>query len=129
LRPGRHQGEGLRYLLLMSLRSKDWNEFAKPGAPHLDFVITVCDKAASEVCPAWPGQPMTAHWGIEDPAAVEGADIQKEAAFVTAARYLKNRISAFTNLPLRSLDRLALNARLREIGKLEGATNPRPQVA
>ena len=111
------------------LRSKSWDEFAAPGAPAMDFVFTVCDTAAAETCPVWPGQPMTAHWGIEDPAAVEGTDIQKEAAFVLAARYLKNWISIFTNLPIKSLDKMALNAKLREIGQLEGATKPRPQVA
>ena len=111
------------------LRSKSWDEFAAPGAPVMDFVFTVCDDAANEACPVWPGQPMTAHWGIEDPAAVEGTDIQKEAAFVLAARYLKNRISIFANLPIRSLDRLSLSAKLREIGTLEGATKPRPEVA
>jgi protein-tyrosine-phosphatase len=111
-----------------SLRSKSWDEFAGPGAPVMDFVFTVCDTAA-ETCPIWPGQPMTAHWGIEDPAAVDGTDIQKEAAFVLAARYLKNRISIFTSLPIRSLDKLSLNAKLREIGTLKGATRPRPEVA
>jgi len=111
------------------LRSKSWDEFAAPGAPAMDFVFTVCDTAAAETCPVWPGQPMTAHWGIEDPAAVEGTDIQKEAAFVLATRYLRNRISIFANLPIRSLDRMALNTTLREIGQLEGATKPRPQVA
>jgi hypothetical protein len=100
-----------------------------PGAPVMDFVFTVCDTAAAEPCPVWPGQPMTAHWGIEDPAVVEGTDIQKEAAFVLAARYLRNRISIFANLPIRSLDKMALNAKLREIGQLEGATKPRPRVA
>jgi arsenate reductase (thioredoxin) len=110
------------------LRSKDWNEFAAPGAPALDFAFTVCDNAAGEVCPVWPGQPMTAHWGIEDPAIVEGTNIQKEAAFVLAARYLKNRISVFTNLPIKGLDRLSLTAKLREIGTLEGATKARPEV-
>ena len=110
-------------------RSKSWDEFAAPGAPVMDFVFTVCDSAAGEACPVWPGQPMTAHWGIEDPAIVEGTDIQKEAAFVLAARYLKNRISIFTNLRLKSLDQLSLNAKLREIGTLEGATKPRPGVA
>jgi arsenate reductase len=110
------------------LRSKDWNEFAAPGAPALDFVFTVCDNAAGEVCPVWPGQPMTAHWGIEDPAIVEGTNIQKEAAFVLAARYLKNRISVFTNLPIKGLNRLSLAAKLREIGTLEGATKARPEV-
>jgi arsenate reductase (thioredoxin) len=111
------------------LRSKSWEEFAASGAPVMDFVFTVCDTAAAETCPVWPGQPMTAHWGIEDPAAIEGSDIQKEAAFVLAARYLKNRISIFASLPIRSLDRMALNAKLREIGALEGATKPRPEVA
>jgi len=110
-------------------RSKSWDEFAAPDAPVMDFVFTVCDNAAAEVCPIWPGQPMTAHWGIEDPAAVQGTAIQKEAAFVLAARYLKNRISIFTSLPIKSLDKMALNAKLREIGQLEGATKPRPQVA
>jgi arsenate reductase (thioredoxin) len=113
----------------VGLRSKSWDEFAVPGAPEMDFVFTVCDTAAAETCPVWPGQPMTAHWGIEDPAAVEGTDIQKEAAFVLAARYLRNRILAFASLPIRSLDRMALNAKLREIGQLEGATKRRPEVA
>ena len=106
------------------LRSKSWDEFAQPGAPLLDFVFTVCDSAAGETCPLWPGQPMTAHWGIEDPAAVEGTDIQKEAAFVLAARYLKNRINAFVNLPFKSIDQLSLKKQLSEIGALEGATKP-----
>jgi protein-tyrosine-phosphatase len=110
-------------------RSKSWDEFAVPGAPVMDFVFTVCDTAAAEVCPVWPGQPMTAHWGIEDPAAVEGTDIQKEAAFVLATRYLKNRISIFRSLLIRSLDKMSLNAKLREIGQLEGASKPRPEVA
>jgi len=104
------------------LRSKGWDEFAAPGAPVMDFVFTVCDTAAAEVCPVWPGQPMTAHWGIEDPATVEGTDIQKEAAFVLATKYLRNRISIFVSLPIRSLDKMALNAKLREIGGMEGAT-------
>jgi arsenate reductase (thioredoxin) len=111
------------------LRSKGWEEFAAPGAPEMDFVFTVCDNAAGEACPVWPGQPMTAHWGIEDPAAVEGTDIQKEAAFVLAARYLENRISVFTNLPLKSLDKLSIAAQVREIGKMPGASKPRPEVA
>jgi len=111
------------------LRSKNWEEFSQPGAPTMDFVFTLCDAAASETCPVWPGQPMTAHWGIEDPAAVEGTDLQKEAAFVAAGRYVKNRISAFINLPIKSLDKLSLTAKLREIGTLEGATKPRPEVA
>jgi arsenate reductase (thioredoxin) len=104
------------------LRSKNWAEFAKPDAPVMDFVFTVCDNAAGESCPVWPGQPMTAHWGIEDPAAVEGTDVEKEAAFVKSMRYLKNRINAFSNLPLSSIDRLALGTKLRDIGRLEGAT-------
>ena len=111
------------------LRSKSWDEFATSGAPIMDFVFTVCDTAAAETCPVWPGQPMTAHWGIEDPAAVAGTDIQKEAAFVLAARYLRNRITIFASLPLKSLDKLSLNAKLREIGALDGATKPRPEVA
>ncbi len=111
------------------LRSKDWEEFSVPGAPTMDFVFTLCDDAAREACPVWPGQPMTAHWGIEDPAAVEGTDIRKEAAFVAAARYVKNRISVFANLPIKSLDKLSLTAKLNEIGTLEGATKPRSEVA
>ena len=111
------------------LRSKPWDEFAAPGAHVMDFVFTVCDAAAGEACPVWPGQPMTAHWGVEDPAAVEGTDLRKEAAFVLAARYLKNRISAFVNLPLKSIDQLSLNKKLNEIGALEGATQLRPEVS
>jgi arsenate reductase len=109
-------------------RSKSWEEFSGPDAPPLDFVFTVCDNAAGEVCPVWPGQPMTAHWGIEDPAAAEGSDIQKEAAFVAAFRFLKNRISLFTALPVQNLDAMSLRAKLLEIGQSEGATNPRPSV-
>lgn len=110
-------------------RSKSWEEFASPDAPAMDFVFTVCDNAAGEACPVWPGQPMTAHWGIEDPAAVEGTDIKKEAAFVAAFRYLKNRISIFIALPITSLDRMTLGSKLVEIGKLQGATKPRPSAA
>jgi arsenate reductase (thioredoxin) len=110
------------------MRSKSWEEFAAPDAPVMDFVFTVCDNAAGESCPVWPGQPMTAHWGIEDPAAVEGTDIQKEAAFVAAFRYLKNRISIFTSLPLRSIDRFSLGTKLREIGRSEGASLPHPKA-
>jgi arsenate reductase len=106
-----------------NLRSKSWEEFARPGAPAMDFVFTVCDNAAGESCPVWPGQPMTAHWGIEDPAEVGGTDLQKEAAFVAALRYLKNRIAIFTSLPLGSIDRLSLGTRLRDIGRTEGATS------
>jgi protein-tyrosine-phosphatase len=109
-------------------RSKSWDEFAGADAPEMDFVFTVCDSAAGEACPFWPGQPMTAHWGIEDPAAVEGTDIQKEAAFVSAFKYLRNRISVFTNLPLRSIDAMTLGTRLREIGQMDGATFPAPKA-
>ncbi|WLA62970.1 arsenate reductase ArsC [Bradyrhizobium diazoefficiens] len=109
-------------------RSKSWLEFAAPDAPVMDFVFTVCDNAAGEACPIWPGQPMTAHWGIEDPAAAEGTDLEKQAAFVTAFRYLKNRIDTFVNLPLRSIDRLSLGTKLREIGRAEGAACPAPRA-
>jgi arsenate reductase len=105
------------------LCSKSWVEFVRPNAPVMDFVFTVCDNAAGETCPKWPGQPMTAHWGIEDPAAVEGTNIEKEAAFVAAFRYLKNRIALFTSLPLESIDHLSLGTRLRDIGRTEGATS------
>jgi arsenate reductase len=105
-------------------RSKSWDEFAGEGAPKMDFVFTVCDNAAGEACPYWPGQPMTAHWGVEDPAAVEGSDIEKERAFVTAFRYLRNRISAFVAIPVERLDRLTLSGQLKEIGRMEGATGP-----
>ena len=99
------------------LRSKSWDEFAEPGAPHLDFVFTVCDNAASEVCPIWPGQPMTAHWGVPDPAAAEGTEAERHLAFADAYRMLNNRISVFASLPIRSLDRLGLQKRLDEIGR------------
>jgi len=99
------------------LRSKDWNEFASPGAPVMDFVFTVCDTAAKEVCPVWPGQPMTAHWGQPDPAAVEGTEAQKRQAFVDAFTALKTRISIFVSLPMDKLDRLAIKKKLDEIGK------------
>ena len=99
------------------------------GAPEMDFVVTVCDNAAGETCPFWPGQPMTAHWGIEDPAAVEGTEIEKERAFVTALRYLRNRIAAFTALPVKSLDEVSLQSQLREIGQSEGSPSPRQGVA
>jgi arsenate reductase len=99
------------------LRSKSWDEFAAPGAPKLDFVFTVCDNAAGESCPYWPGQPMTAHWGVEDPAAVQGTETEKWLAFRTAFRELENRIKVFTALPIRTLDRAKLQARLNEIGR------------
>ncbi len=104
-------------------RSKSWDEFATPDAPVMDFVFTVCDNAAGEACPVWPGQPVTAHWGIEDPAAVEGSDIDKERAFVQAFKYLKNRISTFLALPMQSLDEVSLTHRIREIGELPGASS------
>ena len=99
------------------LRSKSWNEFSTPDSPLLDFVFTVCDNAAGEVCPLWPGQPMTAHWGVADPAAVTGDDAQKMLAFRTALRELENRIKIFMNLPIRSLDKIRLQGKLDEIGK------------
>jgi protein-tyrosine-phosphatase len=111
------------------MRSKSWDEFAAPDAPKMDFVFTVCDSAAGEACPVLPGQPMTAHWGIEDPAAVEGSNIERKKAFVTALRYLRNRIAAFVNLPLASLDEMSLGKQLREIGRREGASIRRPDVA
>ncbi len=100
------------------LRSKSWDEFAAPGAPPLDFVFTVCDNAAGEQCPFWPGQPMTAHWGVEDPAAVEGTDTEKWLAFRKVFRELENRIKIFVNLRISSLDRLSLQNRLTEIGSM-----------
>jgi protein-tyrosine-phosphatase len=99
------------------LRSKSWDEFAEPGAPQLDFVFTVCDNAAGEVCPVWPGQPMTAHWGLPDPAAVEGNEAERRLAFAETLRMLNNRIGVFVNLPLRSLDKLSLQTRLNAIGR------------
>jgi arsenate reductase len=98
------------------LRSKSWNEFAETGAPSLDFVFTVCDGAAGELCPVWPGQPMTAHWGVADPAGVEGGDDAQRAAFADASRILLARIRMFTSLPLQKLDRLSLRRRLDAIG-------------
>ena len=100
-----------------ALRSKSWNEFAVPGAPVMDFVFTVCDQAAGESCPLWPGQPMTAHWGVDDPAKVEGTDEEQRKAFMRAFSALSTRINLFLNLPLAKLDRLALKKRLAEIGK------------
>lgn len=111
------------------LRSKAWDEFAVPGSPELDFVFTVCDNAAGEACPVWPGQPMTAHWGLEDPAAVDGNDAEKRIAFATTLRQMKLRIAAFTALPVESLERLSLSAKLAEIGQMEGSTARRPDVA
>ena|SRR5437899_1348962 len=104
-------------LPIVGLRSKSWEEFAKPGAPKMDFVFTVCDNAAQEVCPVWPGQPMTAHWGVEDPAAVTGSDDEKRKAFRNAFMLLERRISLLLSLPLASLDNLAIKRELDEIGK------------
>jgi arsenate reductase len=103
-------------------RSKSWSEFAWPGAPALDFVFTVCDNAADETCPVWPGQPMTAHWGIPDPAEATGSPAEVALAFRDAYRMLHQRIETFAALPIRSLDALSLQQRLREIGRLDGAT-------
>jgi arsenate reductase (thioredoxin) len=103
-------------------RSKSWSEFAKPGAPLLDFVFTVCDNAARESCPVWPGQPMTAHWGVPDPAEAKGNPAEIALAFKDAYRMLNQRIGIFTALPLRSLDQLSLQKKLREIGRMQGAT-------
>lgn len=100
------------------LRSKSWDEFAGPGAPPVDFVFTVCDQAAGEACPFWPGQPMTAHWGIADPAAVEGSDEAKRRAFFKAYNELHQRLSLFVSLPIERLDRMTLKARLEEIGRI-----------
>ena len=110
------------------MRSKSWLEFAASGAPVMDFVFTVCDNAAGEACPIWPGQPVTAHWGIEDPAAVEGTDLEKRAAFLTAFRYMKNRIGGFISLPLGSIDKLSLGTKLRDIGRFDGATFSTPKA-
>ena len=99
------------------LRSKSWNEFAAQGAPQRDFVFTVCDNARGEVCPIWPGQPMTAHWGMPDPAAVEGNEAERRLAFAETLRMLNNRVGAFVNLPLKSLDKLSLQQRIDEIGR------------
>ncbi|MFC3098381.1 arsenate reductase ArsC [Alteraurantiacibacter palmitatis] len=111
------------------LRSKSWEEFSQPDASHMDFVFTVCDDAAGETCPVWPGHPMTAHWGIEDPSHVEGTDIERERAFVTALRYLENRIKLFLALPIAALEAKALGAKLREIGHAEGSTARRGDAA
>lgn len=103
-------------LPIEGLRSKDWEEFARPGAPQIDFVFTVCDNAAGEVCPVWPGRPMTAHWGIPDPAAVEGSDDNKRKAFFLAYNQLSKRLSLFVNLPLERLDNMTLQQQLKDIG-------------
>jgi arsenate reductase (thioredoxin) len=114
--------QGLGYDLA-GLRSKSWLEFARPGAPALDFVFTVCDNAAGETCPLWPGQPMTAHWGVPDPAAATGSAAEIATAFNDTYRMLNQRIAVFTALPIRSLDQLSLQRRLVEIGRMESATS------
>ena len=111
------------------LRSKSWQEFTRPDAPVMEFVFTVCDNAAGEACPIWPGQPMTAHWRIEDPADVEGTDILKEAAFVEAFRLLNNRITIFTSLPMGSINQLSLGKQLRDIGRIDGATSSQEKAS
>jgi arsenate reductase len=111
-----------------TLRSKSWAEFAKPGAPDLDFVFTVCDNAAGESCPLWPGQPITAHWGIPDPAAASGTEAEIALAFKDAYRMLNRRIDLFLALPIQKLDRLVLTTRLKEIGRGEGATEKAQHV-
>jgi protein-tyrosine-phosphatase len=103
-------------------RSKSWDEFAKPGAPEFDFAFTVCDNAAAETCPVWPGQPMTAHWGLPDPAEARGSPAEIGLAFRDTYRMLNQRIGIFVALPIRSLDQLSLQNRLKEIGRMEGAT-------
>lgn len=107
-----------------SLRSKSWEEFTAAGAPELDFVFTVCDNAANEVCPIWPGQPMTAHWGLPDPAEAQGDEAQRALAFADTYRMLNNRIGIFTSLPLASLDELSLQNRLNDIGRLKASAVP-----
>jgi protein-tyrosine-phosphatase len=109
-----------------ALRSKSWDEFAQPGAPPLDFVLTVCDNAAAEVCPVWPGQPITAHWGLPDPAAVVGSQAEIELAFADTYRAMTNRIDSFIHLPLASLDKMALQKELTQIGASEQPTDEAP---
>ncbi|HEV7345081.1 MAG TPA: arsenate reductase ArsC [Devosia sp.] len=116
-------------IAIEGLRSKAWDEFAVADAPKMDFVFTVCDNAAGEACPVWPGQPMTAHWGIEDPAAVQGPDFKRQAAFEDALRYLRNRVMAFTSLPLASMDRMALTSKLRDMGAMEGSSGSQKGAA
>jgi arsenate reductase (thioredoxin) len=110
--------------LTKDLRSKDWTEFAAPGAPPLDFAFTLCDEAAAEQCPVWPGQPMTAHWGLPDPAAASGDEVARRLAFAEAFRMLNNRISIFVSLPMKSLDKLSLQKRLDEIGRTTMPAQP-----
>ena len=117
--------------LTTDLRSKDWSEFETADAPKMDFVFTVCDKAAAEVCPVWPGQPMTAHWGVRDPAEEEGNEMAKKAAFARAFKELQNRISIFVSLPIHSLDKLKLQEKLDEIGRtrFEGSHDESPSTS
>ena len=115
--------DGLK-LPTRGLRSKSWDEFAVPGAPVMDFVFTVCDQAAGEVCPIWPGQPITAHWGFPDPAAFVGPEAEKRAFFAEVLRQIESRIKVFAALPLEKLDRLAIQRKLREIGTSESAQQP-----
>jgi arsenate reductase (thioredoxin) len=116
VRPEAQKLIGLAHLPTEGLRSKNWEEFAKPGAPKMNFVFTVCDNAAKEMCPVWPGQPMTAHWGVPDPAVVQGTPEQIERAFRDAYLILERRISLFLNLPLSSLDQLAIQKEINRIG-------------
>jgi arsenate reductase len=111
------------------LRSKTWLEFAQPDAPVMDFVFTVCDNAAGEACPVWPGHPATAHWGIEDPAKIDGTEFAKRTAFAVAFGFMKKRIDAFMSLPLASIDKLSLKTKLNDIGQIEGSTSRQNDVA
>jgi arsenate reductase len=110
----------LAHLPVLGLRSKSWDEFAKPDAPKMDFVITVCDSAADETCPVWPGQPVTAHWSFPDPAAFQGPEVEQRAFFLDVFRQIRTRLDIFRNLPLQRLDRLALKQELDEIGRKPG---------
>ena len=112
-----------------NMRSKSWEEISAADAPVMQFVFTVCDQAGGEVCAVWPGQPMKAHWGVDDPAAVDGLGLQKEAALVTVFPLLKNRITVFNSLPLAGIDKMALGTKLREIENMDGSTNTRSQAS
>ena len=131
---GRVRPEALRQLEIAriptgDLRSKAWDDFALPGSPKLDFVLTVCDNAANEVCPVWPGQPVTAHWGVPDPAAVRGSEAEVERAFRQAFLLLDRRITLFLSLPLKNLDSLALQRELVSIGRTKQPVDPQSQAA